>query len=637
VSKLLEQINSPGDLKKIPLTQMDSLAAEIREFVINSVANTGGHLAPNLGVVELSLALHYVYNSPKDKLIWDVGHQSYIHKLLTGRKERFQTLRQFNGLSGFPKRSESEHDVFNTGHSSTSISSALGMAIARDLLKEEYAVIAVIGDGALTGGMAFEALNHAGDRRTELTVVLNDNEMSISNNVGAMSSYLSRLRTDPMYEKGKEEIEQLLRKIPAIGTKVLRIVDRIKDSLKYLVVPGMLFEELGFTYLGLIDGHNFMEVKTVLERAKQIKGPKLIHILTTKGKGYGPAEKNSGKFHGVGPFDVTTGATNDSNEIPTYTEVFGKTIVDLAEENEKILAITAAMPDGTGLSSFAKKFPRRFFDVGIAEQHGVTMAAGLATKGFVPVVAIYSTFLQRAYDQVLHDVCLQNLPVVFAIDRGGLVGDDGETHHGLFDLTYLGNIPNLIFMSPMDETELRDMLYTATQLNCPVAVRYPRGKGLGIRLKDEFSLIPVGKGELLFQGNDITLVAIGSMVKFAMDAANLLKEQGISAGVINSRFISPLDYQLIISEAEKTGKIVTLEENILGGGFGSKIAALLISQGTKAAILQVGIENKFVEHGHVDILREKYGINAKGIVKSILSKFSFKSNPKNKVWRSSSV
>ncbi|MBS4025377.1 MAG: 1-deoxy-D-xylulose-5-phosphate synthase [Clostridia bacterium] len=637
MSKLLKQINSPRDLKKIPLAQIDSLAAEIREFVINSVANTGGHLAPNLGVVELSLALHYVYNTPKDKLIWDVGHQSYIHKLLTGRKERFQTLRQFNGLSGFPKCCESEHDVFNTGHSSTSISAAVGMAIARDLLKEEYAVVAVIGDGALTGGMAFEALNHAGDLRTELTVVLNDNEMSISNNVGAMSSYLSRLRTDPMYEKGKEEIEQLLRKIPAIGPKVLRIVDRMKDSLKYLVVPGMLFEELGFTYLGLIDGHNFMELKTVLERAKLIKGPKLIHILTTKGKGYGPAEKNPGKFHGVGPFDVTTGMTNDSNEIPTYTEIFGKTIVELAEGNDKILAITAAMPDGTGLASFAKKFPRRFFDVGIAEQHGVTMAAGLATKGFVPVVAIYSTFLQRAYDQVLHDVCLQNLPVVFAIDRGGLVGDDGETHHGLFDLTYLGNIPNLIFMSPMDEIELRDMLYTATQLNCPVAVRYPRGKGLGIRQKDEFSPIPVGKGELLFQGNDLTLVAIGSMVKFAMDAANLLKEQGISAGVINSRFIYPLDHQLIICEAEKTGKIVTIEENILGGGFGSKVAALLIAQGTKVDILQLGIGNQFVEHGNVEILREKYGINAKGIVNSILSKFSFKSTSKNKVLRSSSV
>jgi 1-deoxy-D-xylulose-5-phosphate synthase len=637
VSKLLEQINSPEDVKKFPPAQMDALAKEIRALMINSIANTGGHLAPNLGVVELTLALHYVYNSPKDKLIWDVGHQSYVHKLLTGRKDRFQTLRQFRGLSGFPKTSESEHDSFNTGHSSTSISAALGMAIARDLLKEEYAVIAVIGDGALTGGMAFEALNHAGHLKTDLTVVLNDNEMSISNNVGAMSSYLSRLRTDPMYEKGKEEVEQLLRKIPAIGPKVLRVVDRIKDSLKYLVVPGMLFEELGFTYLGLVDGHNFIEVKTVLERAKQIKGPKLIHILTTKGKGYSPAEKNPDKFHGIGPFDVATGTVYDNKELPTYTEVFGKAIIDLAEENEKILAITAAMPDGTGAASFAKKFPRRFFDVGIAEQHAVTMAAGLATKGFVPVVAIYSTFLQRAFDQVLHDVCLQNLPVVFAIDRGGLVGDDGETHHGLFDLSYLGSMPNLIFMAPKDEAELRDMLYTATQLNCPAAVRYPRGKGLGVRLNEEFHRLPVGKGELLMQGDDLTLVAIGSMVKFAMGAANLLKEKGINAGVINSRFISPLDGQLINSEAEKTGKVVTIEENILSGGFGSKVTALLIAQGIHAEILQLGINNQFVEHGSVEILREEYGLNDQGIVKSILGKFKFKPQGKNKVLRSSTI
>ncbi|MDW7675694.1 MAG: 1-deoxy-D-xylulose-5-phosphate synthase, partial [Bacillota bacterium] len=535
MTKLLNKINSLEDFKQIPVNKMDQLATEIREFLIKSVSATGGHLAPNLGVVELTLALHYVYNSPNDKIIWDVGHQSYIHKLLTGRKDRFGTLRQFGGISGFPKISESPHDTFNTGHSSTSISAALGMAKARDLSGDNYQVIAVIGDGALTGGMAFEALNHAGDLGTDIIVVLNDNEMSISSNVGALSSYLSRLRTDPMYEKGKDEIEQLLKRIPAIGSKVLRVVDRLKDSLKYLVVPGMLFEELGFTYLGQIDGHHFGDVKTVLERAKQIKGPKLVHVITKKGRGYHHAESNPNKFHGIGSFDLETGEAIGKKNAPTYTEIFGKTLVELAENDDKIVAITAAMPDGTGLTPFSKKYPDRFFDVGIAEQHAVTMAAGLATQGYKPIVAIYSTFMQRAYDQVLHDVCLQKLPVIFAIDRAGLVGEDGETHHGLFDLSFMGNIPNLVLMSPKDESELKDMLFTATKLNGPVAIRYPRGSGLGVALKESFMELSVGKGELIVEGDQLTIAAVGNMVQTAIAAAKILKDKGIAASVINSR------------------------------------------------------------------------------------------------------
>ncbi len=634
---LLDKISCPKDLKRIPVSQMNQLAMEIRNFLIKNVSLTGGHLAPNLGVVELTLALHYVYESPKDKIIWDVGHQCYVHKILTGRKEQFSSLRQHGGISGFPKRCESEHDIFNTGHSSTSISAALGLAKARDLSGDSYSVLAVIGDGALTGGMAFEALNHIGDLGTDVTVVLNDNEMSISSNVGAMASYLSRLRTDPMYDSCKEEAEQLLKRIPAIGPKVLKIVDRLKDSLKYLVVPGMLFEELGFTYLGQIDGHDFQEVKTVFERAKNTKGPKVIHLITKKGKGYLPAEEKPNTFHGIGPFEIDSGKPIAKKCTPTYTEVFGKTLINLAEKDEKILAVTAAMPDGTGLSPFSKYYPKRFLDVGIAEQHAVTLAAGLAIGGYRPVVAIYSTFMQRAYDQLLHDVCLQRLPVIFAIDRAGIVGEDGETHHGLFDLSFMGNIPNLVVMAPKDEGELQDMLYTATQLDCPVAIRYPRGNGIGVGYKniDDYQYIPLGKGELLAQGNQLTIVAIGNMVYPALEVAEILKAKGISASVINSRFLSPLDNELIISEATKSRRLVTMEENMVTGGLASKVHLLLQDNSLAIDTLAIGIKEQFVEHGKVEILREKYGLDAKSIVASILNKFSFSRFKKNRMLRSS--
>jgi len=499
---LLKEVDSPQDLKRMSSLSLEKLAGEIRRKLIEVVSRNGGHLAPNLGIVELTLALHYVFNSPDDKIIWDVGHQCYVHKLITGRGEKFNTLRTFGGISGFPKREESLHDPFGTGHSSTSISAALGFALARDLLGEQHSVIAVIGDGAMSGGLSFEALNHAGHLQKDLIVILNDNEMSIDRNIGALADYLSRLRTDPKYSKGKSEIEQLLRRIPVIGPRVFKMAERLKDSFKYLVVPGMFFEELGFTYLGPIDGHNLRVLINILHRAKATRGPVLVHVITKKGKGYCPAEMNSDKFHGLGPFDINTGEVVSDNNIPSYTEVFGRTMVKLGQENSKIVAITAAMCLGTGLSLFAWRFPQRFFDVGIAEGHAVTLAAGLAARGFKPVVAIYSTFLQRAYDQVLHDVCIQNLPVVFALDRAGIVGEDGATHHGLFDISYLRLIPNMVIMAPKDENELQHMLKTAIDYNGPCAVRYPRGNGTGCSLDEKPVALQVGCAEVLQEGQD---------------------------------------------------------------------------------------------------------------------------------------
>ena len=515
MSNLLKQIHSLRDIRSMSLASLGELAREIRHELIKTVANNGGHLAPNLGVVELTLALHRVFNSPVDKIIWDVGHQCYVHKLLTGRKDEFGTLRQFGGICGFPRPSESIHDAFGTGHSSTSISAALGMAIARDLKGENHSVVAVIGDGAMTGGMAFEALNHAGHLKKNLIVVLNDNEMSIAQNVGAMSGYLTRLRTDPMYSRGKEEIEQLLRRIP-IGSTLLKFGERLKDSLKHLVVPGMLFEELGFTYLGPVDGHDLKAVTTILNQARNQKGPVLVHVLTKKGKGYRPAEENPDRFHGVGPFNPATGEVIKNSSAPSYSEVFGRTLTRLAQQDQSILAITAAMTSGTGLNSFARLFPGRFFDVGIAEQHAVTLAAGLAKEGYHPVVTIYSTFLQRAYDQILHDVCLQNLPVTFAIDRAGLVGEDGATHHGLFDYAYLRHIPNMVIMAPRDENELQHMLATAVQHPGPAAVRYPRGTATGCKMDEELKTLPVGQALVLRKGRDLTLLAVGCMVCMAV-------------------------------------------------------------------------------------------------------------------------
>jgi len=614
---ILENINGPEDLRDLNVEQLINLSGELREKLINTVAKTGGHLAPSLGVVELTLGVHYCFNSPQDKIIWDVGHQAYVHKILTGRKDEFETLRQYKGLSGFPKIKESEHDAFSTGHSSTSISAGLGMALARDRLRKEFEVVSIIGDGALTGGMAFEALNYAGHLGVDLKVIVNDNEMSISNNVGAMSSYLTRIRTDPMYYKGKEELETLLKRLPAIGSRVVKVADRIKDSFKYLVVPGMIFEELGFTYLGPIDGHNISSVIYVLKRAKSTKGPVLIHVITKKGKGYQPAEENPDKFHGISPFNVENGKSLKKRSKYTYTEVFGNTITRLANNIDNLVAITAAMPSGTGLNIFREKFPKRFYDVGIAEQNAVTTAAGMATQGLKPVVAIYSTFLQRAYDQIIHDVCMQNLPVIFAIDRAGIVGADGETHQGLFDITFLRSIPNMTLLAPKDENELQHMLYTACHYEeGPIAVRYPRGEGIGVPLDSQLEMVPKGKAEIMKEGNQVTLLACGPIVYTALEAADELQKEGIEAAVINARYLKPLDEELILSFAKNTKCLVTVEEHLLAGGFGSSVLELLSQKGIDDVIVRsVGINDVFVEHGKPDQLREEHGITMENIIK----------------------
>jgi 1-deoxy-D-xylulose-5-phosphate synthase len=630
-TNLLNNIQSPSDLKNMSLEELNQLAKEIRSLLIGTVSKTGGHLAPNLGVVELTLALHSIFDCPNDKIIWDVGHQSYIHKILTGRKDAFGSLRQYGGLSGFPKRAESECDPFDTGHSSTSISAALGMALARDLNGEKHNIVAVIGDGAMTGGMAFEALNHAGHVRANLIVVLNDNEMFIAENVGALAGYLSRMRTDPNYYKHKEDMEHILKKIPSIGPTVVKAIERIKDSFKYLVVPGMLFEELGFTYLGPINGHDIALTKTMLQRAINSHGPVLVHVVTRKGKGYKPAEDNPDKFHGIGPFKVETGETNNNNSV-TYTEVFGQAICDIAEENGKVLAITAAMPTGTGLSQFKEKFPKRFFDVGIAEQHAVTMAAGLAAVGYIPIIAVYSTFLQRAYDQILHDVAMQGLPVIFAVDRAGLVGEDGETHQGVFDISFLRHIPGMVVMAPKDENELRRMLKSSIEYNCPVTIRYPRGAGMGVSLDDDIGKLPFGQAEVLREGKDITIIAIGQQVYCALEAAELLESKGIDADVINARFAKPLDIKRIVQSVNKTGRLVTVEENILQGGFGSAVLELLEESQIKIPVCRIGIADEFVSHGSSKMLRGKYGLTSENIASEALSLIS--GNRKIRITRS---
>ncbi|MHB1652206.1 MAG: 1-deoxy-D-xylulose-5-phosphate synthase [Desulfitobacteriaceae bacterium] len=611
---LLEKIHEPGDLQSLTSGELTELAKEIRQEMIAVVAANGGHLAPNLGVVELTLALHRVFDCPNDKIIWDVGHQTYIHKLITGRTAEFKTLRQHEGLSGFPKRTESKYDFFGTGHSSTSISAAVGFAQARDVLHEKYHVAAVIGDGAMTGGMAYEALNYAGHSRTDLIVVLNDNEMSIASNVGAISSYLNRLRTDPRYDKRKADVEYLLKRIPHIGNKLAKAAEKAKDGLKYLLVPGLWFEELGFTYLGPIDGHDQTLMEQVLEQAKQKKGPVLVHMLTQKGKGYFPAEKNPDVFHGVGPFNLETGQLLKKNTFPSYTQIFGETLCTLAKEDPKIVAITAAMPSGTGLNLFAQEFPDRFFDVGIAEQHAVTFAAGLSFGGLKPVVAIYSTFYQRAYDQVIHDVCLQNANVVLAIDRAGVVGDDGPTHHGVFDISFLRIIPNLVFMAPKDENELRHMLYTAMCQNGPVALRYPRSAGQGVDLDEELKEIPLGQGEVLREGRDLTLIGIGPMVNTCYLAAQELRHRGIEATVLNLRFICPLDQELILRYARLTKRLITVEDHVLHGGMGSAVLEVLADHGlTGVAVERLGYED-FVDQGPISVLQQAHGLSVKGIL-----------------------
>lgn len=618
LEEILTMIDGPNDVKKLSLTQLEKLAGEIRGLLIHTVSQNGGHLAPNLGVVELTIALHRVYNSPTDKIIWDVGHQAYVHKILTGRRKEFPTLRRLDGISGFPKRCESPHDAFGTGHSSTSISSALGVALARDLNREKYNVLAVIGDGSLTGGQAYEALNHAGHVGTNLTVILNDNEMSIAKNVGAMAEYLAKMRTDPAYFKVKHDIEYLLKRIPAIGESVARTVERVKDSLKYLVVPGVIFEELGFTYLGPIDGHNITSLTEVLQTAKSLQGPVLVHVVTCKGKGYGPAERNAGKFHGVNPFCIETGEVISNGTKPTYTGVFGDTLIRLAEENRDVVGITAAMAEGTGLRKFAGKFPERFFDVGIAEPHALTLAAGLAAQGKRPVVAIYSTFGQRGYDQILHDICLQNLPVTLAFDRAGVVGDDGPTHHGVFDLSYLRHIPNLTVMAPKDENELRHMLATAIAGDGPAAIRYPRGSGLGVSMEEPLRPLPIGKAEELAPGQNAVLIGIGAMVDPCMEASALLAAKGIKAGVVNARFIKPLDEEMLRKLAREIGVIVTVEDNVLAGGFGSAVLEFINNQNMHwVKVLRIGFPDKFIEHGPRNELLARYGMTAEGIADTV--------------------
>ncbi|NSW84318.1 MAG: 1-deoxy-D-xylulose-5-phosphate synthase [Syntrophothermus sp.] len=617
MGRILDTIDSPSDLKNLKVPQLEELAGEIREILVNTVAENGGHLAANLGVVELTLALHHVLDTPRDKIIWDVGHQCYTHKVITGRKNEIHTLRRFKGLSGFPKVEESIYDVFNTGHSSTSISAALGMALARDLQRERFRIVAVIGDGALTGGMAFEALNHAGHQGCDLTVVLNDNEMSISRNVGALSTYLSNLRSDPAYFRRKAEIESWVQRIPGIGPNIVRVAEKLKDSLKYLIVPGMLFEELGFTYIGPIDGHNLQDLITVLGKTGGMKGPVLIHVITQKGKGYEPALAKPDEFHGIGPFNVDTGLPLKPASV-TYTQVFGDFMVQRASQDPRVVAITAAMTSGTGLSDFARRFPDRFFDVGICEQHAVTLAAGMARMGLRPVVAIYSTFLQRAYDQIVHDVCLQNLPVVFAVDRAGLVGEDGPTHHGVFDLSYLRHIPNLVVMAPSDENELADMLYSAFSYDMPVAVRYPRGSGEGVGVKKERKLIHLPQARIIREGRNMLFLGIGRGVGLALRAAEILQEQGIEASVVDARFVKPLDRELLGSLLRQFERVVTIEDNVLQGGFGSAVLEMAADLRRHCNILRVGVPDRFIEHGSVDALFGELGMDASGIVAKVM-------------------
>ncbi|GAB7028061.1 1-deoxy-D-xylulose-5-phosphate synthase [Geotalea toluenoxydans] len=614
MSRILNRINSPADLKTLKEDELLVLTGEIRQFLLDTVSKTGGHLASNLGCVELTLALHYCFNSPSDSIIWDVGHQAYTHKIITGRRDVFHTQRQYQGISGFPKRSESAHDAFGAGHSSTSISAGLGMAVANCLKDDPSKVIAVIGDGSLTGGMAFEALNQAGHLRKNLVVVLNDNEMSISKNVGALSTFISRKLTGNYYRGLKKEMQGLLQNIPAIGGNILHFARKAENSLKGFLTPGTLFEALGFEYIGPVHGHDLPQLIEIMQNVRSLEGPVLVHVVTTKGKGYQPAEDTPDKFHGVGPFDVKTGkVTGGKPGAASYTGIFGDTLCKLAEEDEKIVAITAAMPDGTGLTKFSRTFPDRFFDVGIAEQHALTFAAGMATEGFRPVAAIYSTFAQRAYDQIFHDICLQKLPVTLALDRAGLVGDDGPTHHGVFDLSYLRHLPEMTVMAPKDENELQHMLKTAIYSDQPIALRYPRGAGYGVAMDSVLKTIPLGVAEQLAEGEDITLIAIGSTVYPAMEAAEQLKAKGIKACVINARFVKPLDRNLILSAAGRSGCVVTVEENALQGGFGTAVMELLSDEGVGIRVKRIGIPDRFIEQGSQAQLRKDLGLDAAGI------------------------
>lgn len=615
MAAILDSIESPRDLKGLSLRELAQLAGELREKIIAVCAANGGHLAPSLGVVELTLALHRVFDSPTDRIIWDVGHQAYAHKLITGRRDRFATLRTLGGISGFPKRCESPHDAFDTGHTSTSISAALGFAAARDLRGGRNKVVAVIGDGSMTGGLAYEGLNHAGHLNKDLVVVLNDNEMSIAENVGALSNFLNRTVTSEFVHTMKKDLEGFLGGLDRIGRGVLKVAKRAEESLKGLFTPGMLFEAFGFEYIGPIDGHDTARLMETFEKVKRFDDAVLIHVLTRKGKGYRPAEEKPALFHGVGPFEIETGKVlKGKGGAASYTGVFGEAIRKIAAEDDRVLALTAAMPDGTGLTGFAADYPERFFDVGIAEQHGVTFAAGLAAEGYRPVFAVYSSFLQRAYDQVFHDVCLQNLPVTFAIDRAGVVGSDGPTHHGLFDLSYLRHLPNMVVMAPKDENELQHMLLTAIEHEGPAALRYPRGNGCGVSLDQAFCSLPVGKGEILREGSHGALLAVGSTVYPAREAAEALAAEGLDLTVVNARFVKPLDRDLILSLARATGTLVTVEENAVQGGFGTAVLELLEEERVEGVkVLRLGCPDRYVEQGEQHELRARYGLDAPGI------------------------
>ena len=615
MARLLDAINDPADLRTLRREQLPELAREIRARLIATVARTGGHLAASLGAVELAIALHYVFESPRDRIVWDVGHQAYAHKLLTGRRERFDTLRQLGGISGFPRRSESPHDAFDTGHGSTAIAAGLGMAKARDLSGGDYAVVAVVGDGAMSGGMAFEALNYAGHLRTPLIVVLNDNQMSISHNVGALATYLSKIRLDPHYLKVKSDFEALVSRLP-LGESLIEVVDRFKGGIKQLLIPGMLFEDLGFTYLGPIDGHDLVALTETLQQARALARPVLIHTLTQKGRGYVPAENDAAKWHRTGAFDPDTGEPESIASGPSYTAVFGETLVALAARDRRVVAITAAMKQGTGLQAFAEAFPDRFFDVGMAEQTAVTFAAGLAAQGLRPVVAIYSTFMQRAYDQIVHDVALPQLPVVLALDRAGLVGEDGATHHGAFDLSYLRHVPGLVVMAPKDLTELAEMMVTALALDRPVALRYPRGSGARPPREDSRAL-PVGRAQVLRDGHGVVIVALGAMVERALAAAALLAEEGMAPAVVNARFLRPLDEDLICALAHDCGQVVTVEENSCLGGFGSAVGEMLHRRGLQTPLLSLGLPDAFIQHGNRETLLARVGLDPAGIAQRV--------------------
>lgn len=610
---ILEQVNQPEDIKKLNQEELKQLAGEIREFLIRKISRTGGHLASNLGVVELTMALFLSFDLPEDKIIWDVGHQSYTHKILSGRRELFDDLRQYGGLSGFPKRKESPYDAFDTGHSSTSISAGLGMAQGRDVLGEDYHVVSVIGDGALTGGMAYEALNNAAQMKKNFIIILNDNNMSISENVGGMSKYLNGIRSDKGYNDLKKRVTRTLEQIPVAGPVLIDRISRTKNSIKQLLIPGMLFENMGITYWGPVDGHDIGQLCKVLEEAKKMDHSVLIHVLTKKGKGYVPAEENPARFHGIDPFDIETGQPLKEKKYASYTDIFARTVCRLAEENPRLVAVTAAMPDGTGLKQFARRYPDRFFDVGIAEEHAVTSAAGMAAAGLKPVVAVYSSFLQRGYDQMLHDVCIQNLPVLFAIDRAGLVGSDGETHQGIFDLSYLTSIPNMSVLAPKNRWELERALEFGAAYEGPMAVRYPRGEAYrGLREFD--APIEYGKGEILYREQGIALLAVGSMVSTAEHVREKLMAEGIRCSLINGRFIKPIDTGLLDDLAKDHNKIVTLEENVLQGGYGLQVTAYIHRHYPEIQVLNIALPDAYVEHGNVSKLREDLGIDSDSVI-----------------------